>query len=61
MLDRKASPTSKAFNESRPRRLRRPRHLMSLALPGHLAVRGSASRYMDRRKATRQATELTTV
>jgi len=33
MLDHKASPASKAFNESRPRRLRRPRHLMSLALP----------------------------
>jgi len=29
-LDRMASPASKAFNESRPRRLR---HLMSLALP----------------------------
>ena len=28
---------------------------------GHLAARGSASRYMARRKATRQATELTTV
>jgi len=28
---------------------------------GHLAARGSASRYMVRRKATRQATELTTV
>ena len=28
---------------------------------GHLAVRGSASRYMARRKATRQAAELTTV
>jgi len=28
---------------------------------GHLATRGSASRYMARRKATRQATELTTV
>jgi len=28
---------------------------------GHLAARGSASHYMARRKATRQATELTTV
>ena len=28
---------------------------------GHLAARGSASRYMARRKATRQATELTMV
>ena len=28
---------------------------------GHLAAGGSASRYMARRKATRQATELTTV
>jgi len=28
---------------------------------GHLAARGSASRYMACRKATRQATELTTV
>ena len=28
---------------------------------GHLAARGYASRYMARRKATRQATELTTV
>jgi len=28
---------------------------------GHLAARGSASRYMARRKAMRQATELTTV
>jgi len=28
---------------------------------GHLAALGSASRYMARRKATRQATELTTV
>ena len=28
---------------------------------GHLAARGSASRYMARRKATRQETELTTV
>ena len=28
---------------------------------GTLTARGSASRYMDRRKATRQATELTTV
>jgi len=28
---------------------------------GHLAARGSASRYMARRKATRQATELKTV
>ena len=28
---------------------------------GHLAACGSASRYMARRKATRQATELTTV
>jgi len=26
-------PACKAFNESRPRRLRRPRHLMSLVLP----------------------------
>jgi len=32
-LDRKASPASTAFNKSRPRCLRRPRHLMSLALP----------------------------
>jgi len=28
---------------------------------GHLAVHGSASRYMVRRKVTRQTTELTTV
>ena len=28
---------------------------------GHLSARGSASHYMARRKATRQATELTTV
>jgi len=28
-----ALPASKAFNESRPRRLRRPCHLMSLVLP----------------------------
>jgi len=28
---------------------------------GHLAARGSASRYMAYRKVTRQATELTTV
>jgi len=28
---------------------------------GHLAARGSASRYMARRKAMRQATELTMV
>jgi len=32
-LDRTVSPTSKVLNESRPRRLRRPCHLMSLALP----------------------------
>jgi len=36
-LDRKAAPAFKAFNESRPRRLRRPRHLMSLALPVKVA------------------------
>jgi len=30
-------------------------------MTGHLVARGSASRYMARRKATRQATELTTV
>jgi len=39
-LDCTASPASKAFNESR---LRRPRHLMSLALPvgkGYFAERG---------------------
>jgi len=33
MLDRTASPASKAFNESRPYRLSRPRHLMCLVLP----------------------------
>jgi len=30
---RTASPASTAFNKSRPRRLHRPRHLMSLVLP----------------------------
>jgi len=30
-------------------------------MTGHLAARGSASRYMACRKATRQVTELTTV
>ena len=30
---RTVSSASKAFNESRPHRLHRPRHLMSLALP----------------------------
>jgi len=33
MLERTASPASKAFNESQLRRLHRPRPLMSLALP----------------------------
>jgi len=32
MLDRTVSPTSKAFNESRPRRLHRLRRPMSLVL-----------------------------
>ena len=40
-LDRTTSRASKAFNESRPRRLHRPRHLMSLALPlFHANTRG---------------------
>ena len=36
--DRKASPASKAFNESRPRRLRRPHHLMYLVLPRYTRI-----------------------
>ena len=35
--------------------------LKSDGTTGHLAAGGSASRYMAGRKATRQATELTTV
>jgi len=35
--------------------------LKSDGTTGHLAARGSASRYMARPKATRQVTELTTV
>ena len=35
--------------------------LKSDGTTGHLAAHGSASRYVARRKATRQATELTTV
>jgi len=34
--------------------------LKSDGTTGHLTARGSESRYMARRKATRQATELTT-
>ena len=35
--------------------------LKSDGTTGHLATRASASRYMARRKATRQVTELTTI